>query len=120
MMQTFGSTCHGAGRARSRNNSRNSLTYTEVLNNLKAKGISIRCHRQPQQSEKSILSKPAIVVPIAPALSRSASTHFGRAYEKLLLNGCRERARTLAGLKGGCIPASAFLGRTARAIAIAG
>lgn len=43
MHQTFGSTCHGAGRARSRNNSRNSLTYTQVLDNLKAKGISIRC-----------------------------------------------------------------------------
>mmetsp|Transcript_17727 Transcript_17727/g.53332 ORF Transcript_17727/g.53332 Transcript_17727/m.53332 type:complete len:515 (-) Transcript_17727:2043-3587(-) len=42
MHQTFGSTCHGAGRARSRNNSRNSLTYTQVLDNLKAKGISIR------------------------------------------------------------------------------
>jgi len=42
MRETFGSTCHGAGRARSRNNSRNKLEYTEVLENLKTKGIAIR------------------------------------------------------------------------------
>ena len=42
MDETFGSTCHGAGRARSRNNSRNKLDYAEVLENLKTKGISIR------------------------------------------------------------------------------
>jgi tRNA-splicing ligase RtcB len=42
MQETFGSTCHGAGRARSRNNSRNALSYTEVLDALKTKGIAIR------------------------------------------------------------------------------
>ena len=42
MQETFGSTCHGAGRARSRNNSRNALSYTQVLENLKTKGIAIR------------------------------------------------------------------------------
>ncbi|PRW56077.1 tRNA-splicing ligase-like protein [Chlorella sorokiniana] len=42
MEETFGSTCHGAGRARSRNNSRNKLDYQQVLDALKAKGISIR------------------------------------------------------------------------------
>ncbi|GMH45722.1 hypothetical protein BSKO_13685 [Bryopsis sp. KO-2023] len=40
--ETFGSTCHGAGRARSRNNSRNRLDYQDVLDDLKFKGISIR------------------------------------------------------------------------------
>lgn len=30
MEETFGSTCHGAGRARSRNNSRNKLDYQQV------------------------------------------------------------------------------------------
>lgn len=30
MQETFGSTCHGAGRARSRNNSRNKLDYQQV------------------------------------------------------------------------------------------
>ena len=42
MAETFGSTCHGAGRARSRNNARNKLDYTEVLEKLKTKGIAIR------------------------------------------------------------------------------
>eukprot|EP01116_Phalansterium_solitarium_P008487 TRINITY_DN22392_c0_g1_i2.p1 TRINITY_DN22392_c0_g1~~TRINITY_DN22392_c0_g1_i2.p1 ORF type:complete len:507 (-),score=158.64 TRINITY_DN22392_c0_g1_i2:186-1706(-) len=42
MLETFGSTCHGAGRAMSRNKSRRSLTHTEVIEDLKSKGISIR------------------------------------------------------------------------------
>ena len=42
MAETFGSTCHGAGRARSRNNSRGVLEYRDVLEALKTKGISIR------------------------------------------------------------------------------
>lgn len=42
MRDTFGSTCHGAGRSRSRNNSRNRLDYQEVLDALKTKGIAIR------------------------------------------------------------------------------
>ena len=42
MEETFGSTCHGAGRAQSRNKSRNGLDYEEVLSKLKARGIAIR------------------------------------------------------------------------------
>jgi len=42
MDKTFGSTCHGAGRSMSRNQSRRELTYKEVLANLKNKGIAIR------------------------------------------------------------------------------
>ena len=42
MAETFGSTCHGAGRAQSRNKSRKQLSYQEVLDNLAAKGIAIR------------------------------------------------------------------------------
>ncbi|KAK1444442.1 hypothetical protein BgAZ_103480 [Babesia gibsoni] len=42
MELTFGSTCHGAGRALSRNKSRNTLDYKDVLNNLYEKGIAIR------------------------------------------------------------------------------
>ncbi|CAD7703767.1 unnamed protein product [Ostreobium quekettii] len=40
--ETFGSTCHGAGRSRSRNSSRKNLNYQDVLDALKFKGISIR------------------------------------------------------------------------------
>ena len=34
MAETFGSTCHGAGRAQSRNRSRNNLSYEDVLASL--------------------------------------------------------------------------------------
>lgn len=42
MRETFGSTCHGAGRAQSRAACRRKLKYEEVLSNLKDKGIAIR------------------------------------------------------------------------------
>ena len=42
MQETFGSTCHGAGRASSRAKSRRTLDYEQVLSNLEKKGISIR------------------------------------------------------------------------------
>lgn len=42
MQETFGSTCHGAGRARSRNQARQQLDYQQVLDALKTRGISIR------------------------------------------------------------------------------
>ena len=42
MEQTFGSTCHGAGRALSRAKSRRNLDYVDVLNALEKQGISIR------------------------------------------------------------------------------
>jgi len=42
MEETFGSTCHGAGRALSRNASRKRLDHKQVLNHLKERNISIR------------------------------------------------------------------------------
>ena len=42
MRETFGSTCHGAGRAMSRNRSRKVLDYKDVLRNLEHNNISIR------------------------------------------------------------------------------
>merc|ERR1712038_1899812 len=42
MKHTFGSTCHGAGRALSRNASRKRLNQKDVLQQLKDKNISIR------------------------------------------------------------------------------
>ncbi|KOX68417.1 tRNA-splicing ligase RtcB like protein [Melipona quadrifasciata] len=42
MKETFGSTCHGAGRALSRAKSRRNLDYTDVLEKLERQGISIR------------------------------------------------------------------------------
>lgn len=42
MNETFGTTCHGAGRALSRAKSRRDIPYQEVLSDLERKGISIR------------------------------------------------------------------------------
>ena len=42
MAETFGSTCHGAGRALSRNQSRKKLNHDQVLDQLKQSGICIR------------------------------------------------------------------------------
>lgn len=42
MNETFGTTCHGAGRALSRAKSRRNLDYMDVLNALEEQGISIR------------------------------------------------------------------------------
>ncbi|XP_045785165.1 RNA-splicing ligase RtcB homolog [Maniola jurtina] len=42
MTETFGSTCHGAGRALSRAKSRRNIDYKEVLVKLEEMGISIR------------------------------------------------------------------------------
>ena len=42
MAATFGSTCHGAGRAKSRAGSRRQMDYTEVLDALQQQGIAIR------------------------------------------------------------------------------
>ena len=42
MKATFGSTCHGAGRALSRAKSRRNLDWNEVLQELQTAGISIR------------------------------------------------------------------------------
>ena len=42
MKSSFGSTCHGAGRALSRSKSRRTLDWNDVLQDLQDKGISIR------------------------------------------------------------------------------
>ena len=42
MDETFGTTCHGAGRALSRSKSRRDFSYQDVLDKLASRGISIR------------------------------------------------------------------------------
>jgi len=42
LTETFGTTCHGAGRAKSRAKSRRALDFQEVLDKLKQQGIAIR------------------------------------------------------------------------------
>lgn len=42
MEQSFGSTCHGAGRCLSRNKARSAITYEDTLDKLRAMGVSVR------------------------------------------------------------------------------
>ena len=42
MLETFGSSCHGAGRAKSRTQARRETTAEQLLDELKRKGILIR------------------------------------------------------------------------------
>ncbi|KAK6035518.1 hypothetical protein COOONC_26977, partial [Cooperia oncophora] len=42
MVEAYGTTCHGAGRALSRSKSRQKIPWNEVIEGLKKKGISIR------------------------------------------------------------------------------
>lgn len=55
MNQTFGSTCHGAGRALSRAKSRRNLDWHDVLKELEDKGISIRI-ASPKLGNNKLLS----------------------------------------------------------------
>ena len=40
--ETFGHTCHGAGRIKSRNQAKKTINYNELIKELESKGISIR------------------------------------------------------------------------------
>ena len=78
MAETFGSTCHGAGRAASRNKSRRQLDYKEVLGRLQEQGIAIRVASpklvmeevwgRPRPCRKSIPSPVARVAAVRNAL----------------------------------------------------
>lgn len=85
MQETFGSTCHGAGRALSRSSSRRALGYEEVLANLAKKGISIR------------VASPKLVTEEVPrsVLSHAALCH--RHLEDVLATGTRIVQRRQSG-----------------------
>ena len=57
MKDTFGSTCHGAGRAMSRSKSRRELSDSDVLESLSKKGISIRVASPNLVMEEVCLSR---------------------------------------------------------------
>jgi len=43
MEETFGSTCHGAGRAKSRHAAKKETTADELINELRSRGIHVKC-----------------------------------------------------------------------------
>jgi tRNA-splicing ligase RtcB len=53
MKETFGSTCHGAGRAKSRTAAKKEITADELLVSLKAKGIHVKSASKSGLTEES-------------------------------------------------------------------
>ncbi|CAN8069489.1 unnamed protein product [Agarophyton chilense] len=87
MKETFGSTCHGAGRAQSRSASRRQLNYEEVLNNLKEKGIAIR------------VASPKLVTEEAPESYKDVSAVVNTCHQAGISKMC-VKLRPLAVIKG--------------------
>ncbi len=53
MAETFGSTCHGAGRVQSRGAAKRSLRGVDVANELKAKGITVKADKMASLAEEA-------------------------------------------------------------------
>ena len=87
MDETFGSTCHGAGRAQSRNKSRRNLSYEEVLQNLQDKGISIR------------VASPKLVMEEAPESYKDVTSVVNTCHEAGISNKVM-KLRPIAVVKG--------------------
>jgi len=84
---TYGSTCHGAGRSMSRNKSRRNLTYQDVLDELKRKGISIR------------VASPKLVMEEAPESYKDVSAVVDTCHEAGISLKCF-KLRPIAVIKG--------------------
>jgi tRNA-splicing ligase RtcB len=52
MRETFGSTCHGAGRVLSRSRARKEARGRDVVGELAAAGVVVRCHSRATLAEE--------------------------------------------------------------------
>lgn len=87
MKETFGTTCHGAGRALSRAKSRRNLDYMDVLNNLADMGISIR------------VASPKLVMEEAPDSYKNVTDVVNTCHEAGISKKCI-KLRPIAVIKG--------------------
>lgn len=87
MEQTFGTTCHGAGRALSRAKSRRNLDYQDVLKDLSDKGISIR------------VASPKLVMEEAPESYKNVTDVVNTCHEAQISKKCI-KLRPIAVIKG--------------------
>ena len=53
MEQTFGTTCHGAGRRQSRTAAKKSISSRELLDQLQARGVTVRVHSKNLLAEEA-------------------------------------------------------------------
>uniref|UniRef100_A0A8C9H1A5 RNA-splicing ligase RtcB homolog n=1 Tax=Piliocolobus tephrosceles TaxID=591936 RepID=A0A8C9H1A5_9PRIM len=84
---SIGSTCHGAGRALSRNKSRNTLNYVDVMNKLKENNISIR------------VASPKLIMEEAPESYKNVSDVVQTCHDVGISNKCF-RLKPVAVIKG--------------------
>ncbi|XP_054168428.1 RNA-splicing ligase RtcB homolog [Oppia nitens] len=87
MRETFGTTCHGAGRALSRAKSRRNLDYTQVLEDLANKGISIR------------VASPKLVMEEAPESYKNVTDVVNTCHDVGISKKC-VKLRPIAVIKG--------------------
>jgi tRNA-splicing ligase RtcB len=87
MNETFGTTCHGAGRALSRAKSRRNFGYQDVLDELKSKGISIR------------VASPKLVMEEAPSSYKNVDDVVDTCHQAGISEKCF-RLRPVAVIKG--------------------
>lgn len=87
MQETFGSTCHGAGRAKSRNLSRNQLDYQHVLQQLSQQQISLR------------VASPKLIMEEAPESYKDVSEVVQTCHDAGISNKC-VKLRPIAVIKG--------------------
>jgi len=87
MEETFGSTCHGAGRAKSRAGSRRQMDYTDVLEALNSKGIAIR------------VASPKLVMEEAPDSYKDVTAVVDTCHAAGISNKC-VKLRPIAVIKG--------------------
>ena len=87
MEETFGSTCHGAGRAKSRAGSRRQMDYAEVLDALQQKGIAMR------------VASPKLVMEEAPESYKDVTSVVETCHQAGISNKC-VKLRPVACIKG--------------------
>jgi len=87
MAATFGTTCHGAGRALSRAKSRRGLDFQEVLDKLAEQGIAIR------------VASPKLVMEEAPESYKNVNDVVDTCHEAGISKKCI-KLRPIAVIKG--------------------
>ncbi|PHJ17926.1 dna chr wayne state university expressed family protein [Cystoisospora suis] len=87
MKETWGSTCHGAGRAKSRNQARNHLDYQDVIAALEEQGVSVR------------VASPKLIMEEAPESYKNVSEVVQACHDANISKKC-VKLRPIAVIKG--------------------
>jgi tRNA-splicing ligase RtcB len=69
MEQSFGSCCHGAGRRQSRTAAKKSISPRDLLDQLAARGVTIRVHSKNLLSEEAPAAYKDTTTPIRMSFS---------------------------------------------------